>query len=131
MFLLLFYFVFVTLNTCIYAYIVYHVFLFPIFRVIQSIHTCTRSPLYKVFLLLIFIVCGHILFQSNMLIGRQHEMFAVNTSDIDYIVNTARRMDVTQFIEYIRKYSEYKNYELKHAWTQKKTLRKTKEQHKT
>jgi hypothetical protein len=25
-----------------------------------------------------------------------------------------------EFIEYIRKYSEYKNYELKHAWTQKK-----------
>ena len=24
-----------------------------------------------------------------------------------------------EFIEYIRKYSEYKNYELKHAWTQK------------
>lgn len=30
-----------------------------------------------------------------MLIERQHEMFGVNTSDIDYIVNTARRMDVT------------------------------------
>jgi len=29
-----------------------------------------------------------------MLIARQYELLGVNTSDIDYIVNTAQRMDV-------------------------------------
>ena len=43
---------------------------------------------------MLFIVFGHILFQSSMLISRQHDTFGVNASDIDYIVNTARRMDV-------------------------------------
>lgn len=75
-------------------YLLCNVFLFPIFRVIKSSNICTPSPLYKAFLLLMLIVFGYILFQSNRLISRQYEMFGVNTSHIDYIVNTARRMDV-------------------------------------